>query len=269
MYRMSRLQHPRLGVLEGLTSGNVVQLHDIKYGSLDHRFGTPKVYSGQKSSGVVNARKLGYIDSHMFLPDTQIWHAFANTNRPAAIGIPNDCQLEYSLIQHSLPVPDFPPHSDTECLNLSVTIPNDRARAGKKLPVFVFIHGGGLAFGSGTWPQYDQAKIVGQSVELGNPIIGVVIKCACPGNRLLIFHGLTFSSYRTNIFDFLTSEELRKAKFKANNGLRDQKVAFEWVRAHIERFGGDPNQVTAVGQSAGGGRFYTPNTRLASPNTTR
>lgn len=72
MYRMSRLQHPRLGVLEGLTSGNVVQLHDIKYGSLDHRFGTPKVYSGQKSSGVVNARKLGYIDSHMFLPDTQI-----------------------------------------------------------------------------------------------------------------------------------------------------------------------------------------------------
>ncbi|XP_014558628.1 hypothetical protein COCVIDRAFT_14301 [Bipolaris victoriae FI3] len=175
---MSRLQHPRLGVLEGLTSGNVVQFHGIKYGSLDHRFGTPKMYSGQKSSGVVNARKLG------------------------------------------LPVPDFPPHSDTECLNLSVTIPNDGARAGKKLPVFVFIHGGGLAFGSGTWPQYDQAKIVGR--------------------------------YRTNIFDFLTSEELRKAKFKANNGLRDQKVAFEWVRAHIERFGGDPNQVTAVGQSAGG-----------------
>ncbi|KAL2061092.1 hypothetical protein VTL71DRAFT_9144 [Oculimacula yallundae] len=175
------------------------------------RFGTPKLYSGQASAGVVNATKLG----------------------PAAIGIPNGCQLEHGLIQHSLPVPDFPPQSDTECLNLSVTIPHDRIRAGRKLPVFVFIHGGGLAFGSGTWPQNDQAKIVCRSVELGKPIIGVVI------------------NYRTNIFGFLTSAELRKANFKANNGLRDQRVAFEWVREHIEGFGGDPRQVTALGQSAG------------------
>ncbi|OBS15494.1 hypothetical protein FPOA_13685 [Fusarium poae] len=194
---MSRLQHPTLGTIEGLAN---------------HRFGTPKLYNGQASSGLVNAKSVG----------------------PAAIGIPNGCQLEHGLIQHSLPIPDFPPESDIECLNLSVTVPCDRVRSGKKLPVFVFIHGGGLAFGSGTWPQYDQAKIVRRSVELQLPIIGVVI------------------NYRTNIFGFLTSEELRKAGFKANNGLRDQKVAFEWVRAHIEGFGGDPDQVTAIGQSAGG-----------------
>ncbi|EXM14306.1 Carboxylesterase, type B [Fusarium oxysporum f. sp. vasinfectum] len=209
---MSRLQHSTLGTIEGLVSGNVTQFLGIKYASLDHRFGTPKLYNGQASSGFVNAKSVG----------------------PAAIGIPNGCQLEHGLIQHSLPIPDFPPESDTECLNLSITVPRDGAKAGKKLPVFVFLHGGALAFGSGTWPQYDQAKIVRRSVELETPIIGVVI------------------NYRTNIFGFLTSDELRKAGFKANNGLRDQKVAFEWVRAHIEGFGGDPNQVTAVGQSAGG-----------------
>lgn len=66
-------------------------------------------------------------------------------------------------------------------------------------------------------------------------------------------YGLTISSYRTNIFGFLTSEELRAAGFKANNGFRDQKVAFEWVQKYIKEFGGDPNEVTAVGQSAGGG----------------
>jgi hypothetical protein len=59
---MSRLQHPTLGTLEGLASGNIVQFLGIKYGSLDHRFGSPKLYSGRSSSGVVNARTHGYVD---------------------------------------------------------------------------------------------------------------------------------------------------------------------------------------------------------------
>lgn len=55
------------------------------------------------------------------------------------------------------------------------------------------------------------------------------------------------------MFGFLTSDELRKAGYKANNGLRDQRVALEWVRRHIEDFGGDPDNVTAAGESAGAG----------------
>ncbi|EXJ69314.1 uncharacterized protein A1O5_07350 [Cladophialophora psammophila CBS 110553] len=123
--------------------------------------------------------------------------------------------------------------SDTECLNLNITVPNVQSH-GKGLPVLVWVHGGALLVGSGTWPQYDFAALVRHSVGLGTPFIGVTI------------------NYRTGIFGFLTSEELRTAGFKANNGLRDQKVAFQWIKKNIAGFGGDPNQVTAIGQSAGG-----------------
>jgi carboxylesterase type B len=49
----------------------------------------------------------------------------------------------------------------------------------------------------------------------------------------------------------LTSDELRAAGYKGNNFLRDQRTAFEWVSRFIAGFGGDPNNITAVGESAG------------------
>lgn len=64
---------------------------------------------------------------------------------------------------------------------------------------------------------------------------------------------LTPHSYRLGSAGFLTSDELRKAGYKANNGLRDQKVAFEWVRKHIHEFGGDPSNLNVAGESAGAG----------------
>jgi carboxylesterase type B len=51
----------------------------------------------------------------------------------------------------------------------------------------------------------------------------------------------------------LTSEELRAAGYKANNGFRDQRTAIEWVHRHIADFGGDPDNITLAGMSAGGG----------------
>jgi carboxylesterase type B len=52
----------------------------------------------------------------------------------------------------------------------------------------------------------------------------------------------------------LTSEELRKAGYLGNNSLGDQKCAFQWIKAHVEGFGGDSDNVTAFGESAGAGK---------------
>jgi len=46
---------------------------------------------------------------------------------------------------------------------------------------------------------------------------------------------------------------MRKSGYKSNNGLRDQALAFKWIQKHIAGFGGDAENVTAIGQSAGGG----------------
>lgn len=62
-----------------------------------------------------------------------------------------------------------------------------------------------------------------------------------------------YSSYRLGIFGFLTSNELRSAGIKSNNGLRDQRTALLWISKHIAGFGGDRENVTIIGQSAGGG----------------
>ena len=50
----------------------------------------------------------------------------------------------------------------------------------------------------------------------------------------------------------MTSEELRVAGYKPNRGLHDQVVALLWVQKYIAGFGGDPSQVTIVGESVGG-----------------
>lgn len=86
---------------------------------------------------------------------------------------------EFRFIQHTLPKPQVPTHSDLEGLNLNITVPLSEkgvVNANKKLPVYVFIHGGGFAVGSSWYPHYDPAPIVRISKELGKPIIGITIK---------------------------------------------------------------------------------------------
>lgn len=63
-------------------------------------------------------------------------------------------------------------------------------------------------------------------------------------------------SYRLGAPGFLASEELLSAGIKSNNGLRDQRAALNWIRTYIEGFGGDPNNVTIAGESAGAGKRY-------------
>jgi carboxylesterase type B len=51
-------------------------------------------------------------------------------------------------------------------------------------------------------------------------------------------------SYRLGLTGFLTSEELRRAGYKANNGFHDQRMALKWIQKFIGGFGGDRNEVT-------------------------
>ncbi len=97
--------------------------------------------------------------------------------RPYVIS-PPAWDMEFGFIQKSLPMPEMT-MSELNGLNLNVTVPLVKGGVPtpeQKLPVFMFVHGGGFALGSNAWPQYDQARIVKLSAEMGKPIIGVGIK---------------------------------------------------------------------------------------------
>jgi len=123
---------------------------------------------------------------------------------------------------------------------LNITVPSEPSSiTGEELyPVLVFIHGGGYSIGGNWWPQYDGTRLVHLSKEMKKPITFVNI------------------NYRLGLPGFLTSPELRAAGYKSNNGIRDQRVALAWIKDNIKGFGGDPNNITVAGESAGGGESY-------------
>ena len=117
-----------------------------------------------------------------------------------------------------------------DCLNLCVFTPApDRARR----PVMVWLHGGGYSSGSGSNPTYD-------------------------GTRLAARHDvvLVAVTHRLNVLGHTYLGELLGPEFASsgNAGMLDIAAALEWVRANIERFGGDPDRVMIFGESGGGGK---------------
>ncbi|KAH6986542.1 para-nitrobenzyl esterase [Ilyonectria sp. MPI-CAGE-AT-0026] len=146
--------------------------------------------------------------------------------------------------QSYLPFPDDG-ESEFDCLNLFIIRPSADALSQRgfdpltsRLPVLVWIHGGGLAFGAATDPMWDPTRIVMRSLERGSPIIAVSI------------------NYRLNLFGFAASTDILASQNPAslrgvNFGLRDQKIAIHWISHNIGAFGGDSAKVTIGGQSAG------------------
>ncbi|KAJ7480555.1 carotenoid ester lipase precursor [Mycena latifolia] len=121
----------------------------------------------------------------------------------------------------------FPAAED--CLTLNVIKPAT-ATATSKLPVVVWIFGGGFELGSPA--MYDGKAIVERSIAMGEPVIYVSM------------------NYRVSAFGFLASKEVRAAGV-GNLGLQDQRQALRWVQKYIPGFGGDPTKVTIWGESAG------------------
>ncbi|WAO96896.1 Carboxylic ester hydrolase [Fusarium falciforme] len=114
-----------------------------------------------------------------------------------------------------------------DCLKLIVIRPTNRPS--DKLPVLVFIHGGAFAGGEAEQGN-DGTPVVKKSIELGKPFILVSIQ------------------YRLGAFGFLPGKQLAG---NTNLGLRDQRLALQWVHDNIAAFGGDPDKVTLWGFSAG------------------
>lgn len=110
---------------------------------------------------------------------------------------------------------------DEDCHFLSIYTPS---RYGNR-PVLVWIHGGAYIAGSGGESAYDGAALA----EEGDIVVVSV-------------------TYRLGVFGYLYNPD----GTPQNLGLKDQMTALKWVHENISRFGGDPDQVTLAGQSAGG-----------------
>jgi para-nitrobenzyl esterase len=121
-----------------------------------------------------------------------------------------------------------PPRTSEDCLTLNVW---SAGKPGEKRPVMVWIHGGAFRVGGSSLPYFDGQAFAEQGVVL-----------------------VTFN-YRLGQLGFFAHPALvREAGEEpfGNYGLMDQIAALKWVQANIARFGGDPANVTAFGESAGG-----------------
>lgn len=118
----------------------------------------------------------------------------------------------------------IPFHYDEDCLNLNIFTPENPDHC----PVAVFIHGGGFNSGSNTEEPF-------RGYELAKRGIITV-----------------FINYRVGIFGYLTHADIQKEYGRDGNfGLDDQLTALKWVKRHIADFGGDSENITVCGQSAG------------------
>src|SRR5262245_9469065 len=122
--------------------------------------------------------------------------------------------------------------TNEDCLTLNVWTPAKRAGTGsvERLPVIFSIHGGGFEIGGSSPSVYDGERLA----SLGAVVVTI--------------------NYRVGVLGFLAHPELgREAEGRSGNyGLLDMIAALKWTQQNIAAFGGDPNNVTIWGESAGG-----------------
>ena len=113
-----------------------------------------------------------------------------------------------------------------DCLTLNVW--TAALQRSEKRPVMLWIHGGGFQFGSSADPIFDGAGLAQKGV--------ILVSC----------------NYRVGVFGFMALPELDEEESPSGNfGLQDQIAVLRWIQENIHRFGGDPQNVTVFGESAG------------------
>ncbi|KAJ6175793.1 hypothetical protein N7485_002707 [Penicillium canescens] len=133
--------------------------------------------------------------------------------------------------------PENPDIWDEDCFQCNVWVPMGEPPEGG-WPVFVFLHGGWLQFG--TPNSFNAAALIGETD----------FKCV-----------VVMPAYRVNLFGFLYSVELEAdaasvGESVGNHGFWDQRLALEWTRESASLFGGDPANITISGYSAGANSVF-------------
>jgi para-nitrobenzyl esterase len=148
---------------------------------------------------------------------------------PPWTGVRDATAFAPACAQIGVSMPGEPdPKTAEDCLYLNIWAP--AKRPARKLPVMVFIHGGGYTNGATSLPLYWGDRLAKRGV--------VVVTLA----------------YRLGVLGYLAHPELTAEsphRSSGNYGLMDQVAALAWVKRNIGAFGGDPGRVTIFGQSAG------------------
>ena len=168
-------------------------------------------------------------------PDAWVGVRICDTFGPACVqydrwsdavdDVNNDDQHPYIHIENY----PYPPKMSEDCLYLNIYTPAKSAE--ERLPVMMYIHGGGCQ----QWYGSDYEYCGDRFADRGIILVSI--------------------SYRLNVFGFFTHPDLaRESSYNAsgNYGLLDQIQALKWIHENIEAFGGDSDNITVFGQSSGG-----------------
>ena len=205
----------------------MIQYAKTKYGTLE---------SVKSNAGFALFRGVRYakppVGSLRFAPpqEPDPWEGVipCDTYGPIAPQGPLDLHDETGALKKVMPGYPYPPKIDEDCLFLNVYTPAENEN--DRLPVMFYIHGGGFQNWFGSCYEYCGDGLASH---------GVVVVTL---------------NYRMNVFGFFAHPHLKRESETGccgNYGILDQIQALRWVRENIKAFGGDPENITIFGQSAG------------------
>lgn len=179
--------------------------------------------SGYIKDGVYTFKGIPYAQAERFMPpqDPETWEGVRECTKFGPIAMQVNSWSPDSVMNEK----------DLFTVNVWTQGIND----GKKRAVMLWLHGGGFAFGASDDPISD-----GHMLALNEDVVLVSI------------------NHRLNILGFLDLSDFGpEYKYSGNVGMLDIVKAMEWVRDNVETFGGDPGNVTILGESGGGGKVGT------------
>ncbi|KAJ9114804.1 hypothetical protein QFC24_007098 [Naganishia onofrii] len=231
------LRHPLLGAIRGISPAShphLTQFLGLPYATIPgpSRFGRSvlrtdlPVQSSQQTSTPADSATCD-----------------ATTPGPTAVQPWGSAKMDAKGLQlptDRIPEGEGDEQSERDCLHLSITLPTELLTntdgALAKVPVILFQHGGAFFLGSGDRSYYSPFTFLSQALHQKPSQPLIFVSC----------------NFRLGALGFLHSSKAGNGiSLPPNNGLHDQLHVYEWLKRFISGFGGDPENITAIGQSAG------------------